>query len=152
MEQINSSKLQVAVYIENIPKYIFPENDSVINEEMHFTITTEMNHRKKSNNKVKDERYWQFRKQNNMAAKKSRNTHKMKVDQTAKYADLLQKKNKSLSEEITMIREESLMLRKLLEEYEPGYLSKDTDACNKNHCLLHKPYSNRDTLIQDFIH
>ena len=56
-----------------------------------------------------------------MAAKQSRNAHKVKVDQTAKQADLLEKKNKSLSEEITMIREESLMLKKLLEKYEPCY-------------------------------
>ena len=101
----------------------FSENNSVINEEIHSpTTTTEMNNKtKKSTDEVKDERYWQFRKQNNMAAKQSRNAHKVKVDQTAKQADLLEKKNKSLSEEITMIREESLMLKKLLEKYEPCY-------------------------------
>ena len=101
----------------------FSENNSVINEEVHSpTTTTEMNNKtKKSSDEVKDERYWQFRKQNNMAAKQSRNAHKVKVDQTAKDADLLEKKNKSLSEEIVMIREEPLMLKKLLEKYEPCY-------------------------------
>ena len=91
----------------------FSENDCVTN-----STTTEMNNRKKSNNKIKDEQYWQFRKQNNMAAKQSRITHKVRVDQTAKHADHLEKKNKSLYEEITMIREESLMLKKSLEKYE----------------------------------
>ena len=56
-----------------------------------------------------------------MAAKQSRHAHKVKVDQTEKHADLLEKKSKSLSEEITMIREESLMLKKFLEKYEPCY-------------------------------
>ena len=88
---------------------------------MIHSSTTEMNRRKKSNNKVKDEQYWQLRKQNNMAAKQNRIIHKVKVDQTAKLADHLEKKNKSLFEEITMIREESLMLKKLLEKYESCY-------------------------------
>ena len=80
-----------------------------------------MNNIKKSNSKVKDEHYWQLRKRNNMAAKQSRITHKVRVDQTAKHADHLEKKNKSLHEEITMIKEESLMLKKLLEKYESCY-------------------------------
>ena len=98
----------------------FSENDCVTNEVIH-SPTTEMNNRKKSNSKVKDEHYWQLRKRNNMAAKQSRITHKVKLDQTAKHADHLEKKNKSLHEEITMIKEESLMLKKLLEKYESFY-------------------------------
>ena len=98
----------------------FSENDCVTNEVIH-SPTTEMDNRKKSTNTIKDEQYWQFRKQNNMAVKQSRITHKVRVDQTAKHADHLEKKNKSLHEEITMIKEESLMLKNLLEKYESCY-------------------------------
>ena len=100
---------------------IFSENNHTINEETYYQESmTEINNRKNSSDEVKDERYWQFRKQNNMAAKQSRNAHKAKIDQTAKQADMLERKNISMSEEISMIREESLMLKKLLEKYEPS--------------------------------
>ena len=99
----------------------FSENNSVMNEEIHSPESmTEMNNRKNSTDEVKDERYWQLRKQNNMAAKQSRNAHKAKVYETAKQADMLEKRNKTMSEEISMIWEESLMLKKLLEKYEPS--------------------------------
>ena len=68
----------------------------------------------------KDERYWHFRKQNNMAAKQSRNAHKAKIEQATKQVDILEKKNKFLSDEIKVIKSESSMLKKMLEKYEPS--------------------------------
>ena len=54
-----------------------------------------------------------------MASKRSRNAHKAKIIETAKHIDILEKKNKSMSEEISIINSESLMLKILLEKYEP---------------------------------
>ena len=87
---------------------------------MHFQKpATEIDKRNKSTVEVKDEGYWQFRKRNNMAAKQSRDTHKSKVDQTAKEIAILKKKNMSMIKEISMIREESFKLTELLEKHEP---------------------------------
>ena len=91
-----------------------------MNEVMHFQKPmTEIDKKKKSTDEVKDEGYWQFRKQNNMAAKKSRDIHKAKVDQTAKEIAILKKKNMCMIKEISMIREESLKFTELLEKHEP---------------------------------
>ena len=106
----------------------FSEKKSVMNEEIHSPeLLKEMNNRKNSSDKEKDEGYWQCRKQNNMAAKKCRKTHKAKIDETEKKADMLEKRNKNMSEEISMIREESLMLKKLLEKYEPSNFGSEID-------------------------
>ena len=80
---------------------------------------TEMDKRKKSEDKVKDEEYRQFRKQNNMAATRSRNAHKAKIEKMTEKIDILKKKNQSKIKKLRMIRKESLMLSKSLEKYEP---------------------------------
>ena len=81
--------------------------------------STNKTQRKVSTDEVKDERYWHFRRQNNMAAKQSRNAHKAKMDQIAKQAIILEKKNKKLSEEISLIKSDTLNLKEILRQYEP---------------------------------
>ena len=82
---------------------------------------TELENRKNSSDEgAKDERYRHFRKQNNIAAKQSRNAHKAKVEKAAKQAEILEMKNKFISEEIQVIKSETLMLKKMLEKYEPS--------------------------------
>ena len=54
-----------------------------------------------------------------MAAKQSRNAHKAKMDQTVKQVNILEKKNKKLSEQISLIKSNTLNLKTMLRKYEP---------------------------------
>ena len=49
-----------------------------------------------------------------------RTLKKAKIEQATKQVDILEKKNKFLSDEIKVIKSESSMLKKMLEKYEPS--------------------------------
>ena len=67
----------------------------------------------------KDEKYWERRRKNNMAAKRSRDARRAKETQIAIQATLLERENKSLTQELSKARAENLLLRERLQKYEP---------------------------------
>lgn len=67
---------------------------------------------------LKDEKYWERRRKNNMAAKRSRDARRAKENQIAIRASFLEHENKSLSEELSKVRAENQLLRERLCKYE----------------------------------
>ncbi|XP_039762185.1 cell death specification protein 2-like [Pararge aegeria] len=63
---------------------------------------------------MKDEKYFERRRRNNQAAKKSRDARRMREDQIAWRACLLEQENASLRAHINVLRQETLALRALL--------------------------------------
>jgi hypothetical protein len=66
----------------------------------------------------KDDRYWQRRKKNNIAAKRSRDARRVKENQIAMRASFLEQQNDDLTEEVEKIRQENEELRRRLSKYE----------------------------------
>ena len=66
----------------------------------------------------KDEKYWERRRKNNMAAKRSRDARRAKETQIAIQATLLERENKNLTQELSKARAENLLLRERLQKYE----------------------------------
>ena len=62
----------------------------------------------------KDERYFERRKRNNAAAKKSRDSRKHREDEIAIRASYLEKENAILRAQVSTLREEANSLRQLL--------------------------------------
>ncbi|XP_015916806.3 thyrotroph embryonic factor-like [Parasteatoda tepidariorum] len=62
----------------------------------------------------KDDKYFERRKRNNMAAKKSRDARKAREDEIALRACFLEKENAILRAQVTTLREEAQSLRQLL--------------------------------------
>nr|XP_026489383.1 cell death specification protein 2-like [Vanessa tameamea] len=63
---------------------------------------------------LKDEKYFERRRRNNQAAKKSRDARRMREDQIAWRACLLEQENASLRAHINALRQETITLRALL--------------------------------------
>ncbi|CAH0730196.1 unnamed protein product, partial [Brenthis ino] len=63
---------------------------------------------------LKDEKYFERRRRNNQAAKKSRDARRMREDQIAWRACLLEQENASLRAHVTALRQEIIALRALL--------------------------------------
>ncbi|XP_052745831.1 transcription factor ces-2-like [Bicyclus anynana] len=63
---------------------------------------------------MKDEKYFERRRRNNQAAKKSRDARRMREDQIAWRACLLEQENASLRAHVNALRQETLALRALL--------------------------------------
>ncbi|CAH2100556.1 unnamed protein product [Euphydryas editha] len=63
---------------------------------------------------LKDEKYFERRRRNNQAAKKSRDARRMREDQIAWRACLLEQENASLRAHINALRQETIALRALL--------------------------------------
>ncbi|XP_041968201.1 nuclear factor interleukin-3-regulated protein-like [Aricia agestis] len=63
---------------------------------------------------LKDEKYFERRRRNNQAAKKSRDARRMREDQIAWRACLLEQENASLRAHINVLRQEVMALRALL--------------------------------------
>ncbi|XP_044757836.1 hepatic leukemia factor-like [Coccinella septempunctata] len=63
---------------------------------------------------LKDEKYYERRKRNNQAAKKSRDARKMREDQVALRATILEHENAILRAQVLTLREETSALRRLL--------------------------------------
>ncbi|XP_035681130.1 hepatic leukemia factor-like isoform X2 [Branchiostoma floridae] len=68
---------------------------------------------------LKDDRYWQRRQKNNMAAKRSRDARRVKENQIAMRASFLEKENNVLKQELLKVKEENAYLKKKLTKYEP---------------------------------
>lgn len=66
----------------------------------------------------KDDRYWQRRKKNNIAAKRSRDARRVKENQIAMRAAFLENENDKLKEEMDQVRRENEELIKRLSKYE----------------------------------
>ncbi|KAL4230047.1 hypothetical protein ACF0H5_010434 [Mactra antiquata] len=66
----------------------------------------------------KDERYWQRRKKNNVAAKRSRDARRVKENQIAMRAAFLESENDDLKLEMEKVRKENKELIKRLSKYE----------------------------------
>lgn len=66
----------------------------------------------------KDDRYWQRRKKNNIAAKRSRDARRVKENQIAMRAAFLESENDDLREEVERYRRENEELIKRLSKYE----------------------------------
>jgi len=78
----------------------------------------------------KDDKYWERREKNNMAARRSREARRLKENQIALRTAYLEKENAALqsaldksSEENKRLSEENKTLRETLERYETGMLS-----------------------------
>lgn len=63
---------------------------------------------------AKDDKYFERRKRNNNAAKKSRDARKSREDEIAIRASFLEKENAILRAQVTTLREEANSLRQLL--------------------------------------
>ncbi|XP_059056451.1 nuclear factor interleukin-3-regulated protein-like [Achroia grisella] len=68
---------------------------------------------------LKDEKYFERRRRNNQAAKKSRDARRMREDQIAWRACVLEQENASLRAHIAALRQEALALRALLTAQAP---------------------------------
>nr|XP_053633093.1 transcription factor ces-2-like [Cherax quadricarinatus] len=63
---------------------------------------------------LKDDKYYERRKRNNLAAKKSRDARKQREDQVAIRASILEKENAILRAQVATLRDEAASLRQLL--------------------------------------
>lgn len=66
----------------------------------------------------KDDRYWERRKKNNVAAKRSRDARRMKEVQVAVRAGFLERETRNLAAELSNAREENRQLTERLRKYE----------------------------------
>ncbi|XP_033109014.1 hepatic leukemia factor-like [Anneissia japonica] len=66
----------------------------------------------------KDSKYWERRRKNNFAAKRSRDARRVKENQIAICATYLQKENNAYRLKIQSLKKENLNLKKIIEEYE----------------------------------
>ena len=66
----------------------------------------------------KDDRYWERRRKNNMAAKRSRDARRVKENQIAMKATFFERENKILTQELGKARAEIHLLRERLCKYE----------------------------------
>jgi hypothetical protein len=66
----------------------------------------------------KDDKYWERRRKNNMAAKRSRDARRAKENQIAVRASFLERENKALAQELSKSRAENHLLRERLCKYE----------------------------------
>lgn len=69
----------------------------------------------------KDEKYWQRRKKNNMAAKRSRDARRLKENQITVRAAFLEKENTALRTEVADLRKECGRFKNIAGQYEAKY-------------------------------
>ncbi|XP_070552669.1 thyrotroph embryonic factor-like [Ptychodera flava] len=67
---------------------------------------------------LKDDKYWERRKKNNIAAKRSRDARRVKENQIAIKASFLSKENVALKSEVTGLKKEVISLKKVIANYE----------------------------------
>lgn len=67
---------------------------------------------------AKDDKYWQRRKKNNIAAKRSRDARRVKENQIAMRASFLEQENDTLRIQFEEIQRENAELIKRLSKYE----------------------------------
>ncbi|XP_018617499.1 TEF transcription factor, PAR bZIP family member a isoform X2 [Scleropages formosus] len=69
----------------------------------------------------KDEKYWQRRKKNNMAAKRSRDARRLKENQITVRAAFLERENAALRQEVAELRKDFGRCKNVLARYEAKY-------------------------------
>ncbi|KAJ8363280.1 hypothetical protein SKAU_G00121110 [Synaphobranchus kaupii] len=69
----------------------------------------------------KDEKYWQRRKKNNVAAKRSRDARRLKENQITVRAAFLQRENSALRQEVAELRRDFGRCKKVVTRYEDKY-------------------------------
>ena len=67
---------------------------------------------------MKDDKYWERRKKNNIAAKRSRDARRVKENQIAIKASYLSKENDALKSEVSGLKKEVISLKKIIANYE----------------------------------
>ncbi|KAL4714830.1 hypothetical protein ACJJTC_002689 [Scirpophaga incertulas] len=77
---------------------------------------------------LKDEKYFERRRRNNQAAKKSRDARRIREDQIAWRACLLEQENASLRAHVNALRQETLALRRLLAARDDAHAPTSTTA------------------------
>jgi len=70
------------------------------------------------NDSAKDDKYWQRRKKNNVAAKRSRDARRVKENQIAMRASFLESENDKMRKKYEDIKRENAELIKRLSKYE----------------------------------
>ena len=70
---------------------------------------------------MKDEKYWERRRKNNAAAKRSREERLAKEASVAKQANTLVLENQKLTEDLKNALDENKKLRLRLKKYEPNF-------------------------------
>ncbi|XP_069593038.1 thyrotroph embryonic factor isoform X3 [Ranitomeya imitator] len=70
---------------------------------------------------LKDEKYWNRRKKNNVAAKRSRDARRLKENQITVRAAFLEKENTALRTEVAELRKELGKCRNIITKYESQY-------------------------------
>ena len=66
----------------------------------------------------KDDKYWERRRKNNIAAKRSRDARRIKENQIVIRASYLEKENSALKGDILDLKKENLTLKKIIATYE----------------------------------
>nr|XP_057918028.1 TEF transcription factor, PAR bZIP family member a isoform X1 [Doryrhamphus excisus] len=69
----------------------------------------------------KDEKYWQRRKKNNVAAKRSRDARRLKENQITVRAAFLERENSALRTEVADLRQECGHFKKMVDQYESKF-------------------------------
>ncbi|XP_077984088.1 thyrotroph embryonic factor-like [Glandiceps talaboti] len=67
---------------------------------------------------LKDDKYWERRKKNNFAAKRSRDARRVKENQIAIRASFLEKENNAFRDELSGYKKEVISLKKIIANYE----------------------------------
>uniref|UniRef100_A0A673MKV9 Thyrotroph embryonic factor-like n=1 Tax=Sinocyclocheilus rhinocerous TaxID=307959 RepID=A0A673MKV9_9TELE len=70
---------------------------------------------------AKDEKYWSWRKKNNMAAKRSRDARRLKENQIAVRSSFLERENAALRQEVAELRKDCGRCKKIMLLYEAKY-------------------------------
>ena len=107
---------------DDIRRYSFGDDDIKPPRELMDESPTSPSGRKKrtlsSTEDSKDDRYWERRRKNNMAAKRSRDARRVKENQIAMKATFYERENKILTQELGKARAEIHVLRERLCKYE----------------------------------
>ena len=69
-------------------------------------------------NELKDEKYWARRNKNNIAAKRSRDTRRLKENQIVITATYLEQENENLRKQLEQLKKETMSLKTRLSRYE----------------------------------
>lgn len=107
---------------DDIRRYSFGDDDIKPPRELMIeSPTSPSGNRKRSlspSGDSKDDRYWERRRKNNMAAKRSRDARRVKENQIAMKATFYERENKILTQELGKARAEIHLLRERLCKYE----------------------------------
>ncbi|CAG5100073.1 Oidioi.mRNA.OKI2018_I69.XSR.g16829.t1.cds [Oikopleura dioica] len=76
----------------------------------------------------KDELYWERRRKNNLAAKRSRESRRLRDNQTTMRTGFLENENMELREKINQVRSEILDIKEKLQEYNAIYRGTEVSA------------------------